>query len=254
MAVLLAIGAAVAWLRPYGTRDFELIERFAFWMLAIPLIGLVVEPAIRFAVRHRISSTWHPALQALAGTVLASLPSAGVAILLQAAFGHPPKLAPTDLLALYGSVTTMIALISVPLTIINTRRARAQSGPALPPQPAMEASEAGAGPGADGQRFIRRIPARLGTDLLSIATEDHYLRITTALGSDLILFRMSDAVAELDPAMGQQVHRSYWVARRAVATVERNGHRAQLVLTNGTRIPVSRTYMRQLRRAGWLDS
>jgi DNA-binding LytR/AlgR family response regulator len=60
------------------------------------------------------------------------------------------------------------------------------------------------------------------------------------------------AVAELDPASGQQVHRSYWVARRAVASVERDGHRTALILSNGDKVPVSRTYLPALREAGWL--
>jgi DNA-binding LytR/AlgR family response regulator len=42
------------------------------------------------------------------------------------------------------------------------------------------------------------------------------------------------------------------VARHAVASVERNGHRARLVLITGATIPVSRTYLPMLREAGWL--
>jgi DNA-binding LytR/AlgR family response regulator len=103
-----------------------------------------------------------------------------------------------------------------------------------------------------GAPFLRRIPLKLGSELLYIATEDHYLRVTTKLGSDLILFRLSDAIAELGPAAGQQVHRSYWVARDAVAAIERNGQRTSLTLVNGAEIPVSRTYLRNLRDAGWL--
>ena len=82
--------------------------------------------------------------------------------------------------------------------------------------------------------------------------EDHYLRLHTILGSDLILLRLSDAIGELDQAIGRQVHRSHWVSRHAVAAIERNGHRTWLVLISGARIPVSRTYLPALRQAGWL--
>jgi DNA-binding LytR/AlgR family response regulator len=68
----------------------------------------------------------------------------------------------------------------------------------------------------------------------------------------LILFRMSDAVAELDPMFGRQVHRSYWVAKRGVASIERDRYRIRLLLTTGVQIPVSRTYLPALREAGWL--
>jgi DNA-binding LytR/AlgR family response regulator len=67
---------------------------------------------------------------------------------------------------------------------------------------------------------LGRIPAKLGTELLYIEVEDHYLRVHTPLGSDLLLFRLADAVAGLEPALGRQVHRSYWVARHAVASSE----------------------------------
>jgi hypothetical protein len=116
------------------------------------------------------------------------------------------------------------------------------------PAPAATASP----PAVSGSPFVRRISPRLGSSQLTIATEDHYLRVTIELGSELILFRLSDAVAELDPALGQQVHRSYWVARQAVASVERDGHRTALILRNGDKVPVSRTYLPALRAAGWL--
>ena len=99
---------------------------------------------------------------------------------------------------------------------------------------------------------MHRLPAKLGTGLLYIEAEDHYLRVHTDLGNDLLLLRMSDAVAELDPTIGRQVHRSYWVAQRAVASVQRDGYRTRLVLVTGKQIPVSRTYLPALRKTGWL--
>jgi DNA-binding LytR/AlgR family response regulator len=132
----------------------------------------------------------------------------------------------------------------LPLRALGTRRRQQQQ--------AAPASDRPASAAPTGNPFLRRIPERLGTDLLFIATEDHYLRVTTDRGSDLILFRLSDAVAELDPALGQQVHRSYWVAWGAVASVLRDGHRTVLVLTNGAKVPVSRPYARALRKSGRL--
>lgn len=100
--------------------------------------------------------------------------------------------------------------------------------------------------------FFRRVPPALGRDLLALEMEDHYLRIHTALGSDLILLRLRDALAELGPTRGRQVHRSWWVAEGALASVERDPRRPILVLRNGLRVPVSKTYRDQIREAGWL--
>jgi hypothetical protein len=101
--------------------------------------------------------------------------------------------------------------------------------------------------------FFRRVPPALGRDLLALEMEDHYLRIHTALGSDLILLRLRDALAELGPSRGRQVHRSWWVAEGAIASVERNAGRNVLALRNGLRVPVSKTFREQVKEAGWLD-
>jgi DNA-binding LytR/AlgR family response regulator len=100
--------------------------------------------------------------------------------------------------------------------------------------------------------FFRRVPPALGRDLLALEMEDHYLRIHTALGSDLILLRLRDALAELGPSRGRQVHRSWWVAEGAVASAERDTRRPMLVLRNGLRVPVSKTFRDQVKQVGWL--
>jgi hypothetical protein len=108
------------------------------------------------------------------------------------------------------------------------------------------------GPAPPPTDFFRRIPPALGRDLLALQMEDHYLRIHTALGSDLILLRLRDALAELGPKRGLQVHRSWWVSNGSVASVERSAGRTILVLSNGLRVPVSKSFRDQVKEAGWL--
>ncbi|RYF92143.1 MAG: LytTR family transcriptional regulator [Caulobacteraceae bacterium] len=104
---------------------------------------------------------------------------------------------------------------------------------------------------APASRFFTRLPARLGTDLLCLQMEDHYVRAHTAVGSDLILMRMRDAVAELDALPGLQVHRSWWVAAGAVAGHRKDDRRLTLVLTNGLEVPVARSAASAVRQT-WL--
>jgi DNA-binding LytR/AlgR family response regulator len=112
-------------------------------------------------------------------------------------------------------------------------------------------THAAAGGGAPA-RFLDRLPPRLrGATLHAVQAEDHYLRLHTDRGSDLILMRLSDAVAELEGLEGAQTHRSWWVARDAVRDVKRNDGRAALTLEGGVVAPVSRRYARALREAGW---
>jgi hypothetical protein len=101
-------------------------------------------------------------------------------------------------------------------------------------------------------RFLQRLPARLkGAQLYAVQAEDHYLRLHTDKGSDLILMRLADALVELEGLEGAQTHRSWWVAKDAVESVSRGDGRATLTLTNGTIAPVSRRHARALREAGW---
>jgi len=106
---------------------------------------------------------------------------------------------------------------------------------------------------AAAPRFLERLPPKLrGAELWAVEAEDHYLRLHTSKGQDLVLMRLSDAIIELAGVEGARTHRSWWVARDAVTEVERADGRATLTLKNGARAPVSRTYARALRALGWL--
>jgi len=63
--------------------------------------------------------------------------------------------------------------------------------------------------------------------------------------------RLGDALAELEGLEGAQTHRSWWVSRHAVVEARRADGRAVLKLKSGAEAPVSRTYARALREAGW---
>lgn len=102
-------------------------------------------------------------------------------------------------------------------------------------------------------KFLERLPLKLrGADVWAVEAEDHYLRLHTSRGQDLILMRLADAIAELEGIEGMQVHRSWWVARDAIADAKRGDGRALLTLKDGCTVPVSRTYAGQLRQRNWI--
>ncbi len=102
-------------------------------------------------------------------------------------------------------------------------------------------------------KFMERLPFRLReAELYAVQAEDHYLRVRTSGGSDLILMRLSDALSELDGVEGAQTHRSWWVAKSGVADVRRSEGRATLILKDGAEAPVSRTHARALKHRNWL--
>lgn len=103
-----------------------------------------------------------------------------------------------------------------------------------------------------GPRLAKRLPAHLGEGVIALKMEDHYVRVHTPIGSTLLLMRLGDALRELDGVDGAQVHRSWWVARHAVARVERTSRSVVLHLVNDMAVPVARNRIADLRSAGWL--
>lgn len=102
-------------------------------------------------------------------------------------------------------------------------------------------------------RLLSRLPDSLGTNLIAIQGEGHYLRVHTDRGSDLIHYKLSDAVGELGDS-GTLVHRSHWVANDAVAARYQRGQTPILILKNGVEVPISRSFKRSAMEAGLLQS
>jgi DNA-binding LytR/AlgR family response regulator len=63
---------------------------------------------------------------------------------------------------------------------------------------------------------------------------------------------MGDAENAVGGIEGLRVHRSWWVARHAVAEVAAAGNALQLRLTNGLDVPVSRERRLLLKSNGWM--
>lgn len=101
--------------------------------------------------------------------------------------------------------------------------------------------------------FLARLPHRYhSSELYAVSAEDHYLKVHTSLGQELILMRLSDAVKELSGADGMQTHRSWWVARVGIAeSISQSGKRS-LLLKSGEIAPVSRSFTKAVREAKFI--
>ncbi len=89
----------------------------------------------------------------------------------------------------------------------------------------------------------RQLPPERRGELLYLKSELHYLLVVTSQGRSLILCNLKDAIAELPETSGFSPHRSYWVSTTAVQKFNRQGRQGQLLLQDGSKIPVSRTQM-----------
>lgn len=93
------------------------------------------------------------------------------------------------------------------------------------------------------------LSGHLGPDVISLVAQDHYVEVTTTLGSGLILSRLSDAIAELAQCPGAQLHRSHWVARAHVRALLRGGGKPMVRLSDGRELAVSEARLPKVRRA-----
>ncbi|MEO1013957.1 MAG: LytTR family DNA-binding domain-containing protein [Pseudomonadota bacterium] len=89
-------------------------------------------------------------------------------------------------------------------------------------------------------------------DIHWLKSHDHYLEVGLADGQKrFVRGRISDAAQLLGNVDGAQVHRSWWVARRAVERAETRGRDRILRLRGGVDAPVGRTRVKRLRETGW---
>lgn len=240
-AIVLAVIGLAVMIGPFGTFGLSVAERTQYWagIILLNWAQLRVLQALffRFAGHERF---W---LATLGSTFIASFPATFEVLWLEAAF-RPETRMQIDFVELYPQVLVLTLAVMAPVSWFFFRRAMEAEIEALSMPPAATVADSA---------FHRRIPLSLGRDLHALQAEDHYVRVYTAVGDDLVLHRFSDAVAELADHDGLQVHRSWWVARDGVARAVRRDRKVWLRLKNGQEAPVSRTYMAAVREAGWLS-
>lgn len=239
LAACLGVGAVLGVIGPFGSFFNDvLLVRVAYWACVFVVCGLAFGLAFRLLAprAHRAGVpawAWIPAMALVVG-----IPLAGLTRLMAAAL-WPGIRQSVGLIEWYGQ-TVLVSLVYVALYGLLHRRA-------TPPAVSQGSAETQAPP------ILRRLPPRLGQELLCLSMEDHYLRLHTVQGSALVLMSLGQALEEVGELEGLQVHRSWWVARKAVEGVVEDGRNLRLLLKGGVTAPVSRTSVARLRAAGWLD-
>lgn len=203
-----------------------------YWQLAMlggGVIGALIEPVVyrRLQTRPRLFAV----VQALAMTPPITI---WIWLLGAAFYGRAPRL---DFLPIQAA---SVLVVNAAVVILAWLLRAATSRPAVPV----------AAPAA----IRAKLPPRLArARLIAVQAEDHYLRVHTEAGSDLILMRLADALTALRDRDGLQVHRSWWVARRAVQTVQWKKGRGTLGLEGGLSVPVSETFAATVRAVDWAE-
>ena len=236
-SLLVAVVAAVfmSSIGAFDSHHLPPIRRLVYW-LTMMLSGTALGIAVMTLARGLPALDGRPWLKAAILTLMLWAPATVMVGVIMLLMLHTPW-SPNILVDNAGPVL----LVSAAMTAINYLADRK-------PTQTHAATDADAAPPA----FLERLPGRLrGAALYAVEAEDHYLRLHTSDGADLILMRLSDAIAELEGIEGAQTHRSWWVARDGVDDARRFDGKAVLRLKSGAEVPVSRTYVRALRQAGW---
>lgn len=234
-AILLGVSALLALISPYGaTAALPYWAAFLYWASLIFCGSLIGFGAMRLIQDRFPGMKIGPSL-ALISLLTALAGTGAVAALHAGPLGEP--IPAIYLPTLFG----LVWVIAAAMTGLSFLLAR--SG-VIRPEPAGET-------GDPVRNFLQRLPMKYRqAELWAISSEDHYIRVHTSLGEELILMRLTDALRELAGADGLQVHRSWWVARPGITDTRRDGGKVLLVLASGKAAPVSRSFLAEAKAAG----
>ena len=251
-----SVGAVVfAILGPMGMEEnLGVVQRFVLVGLCCALCWPLchgLSASILYLMRKR--PPLQIALACAVGALFMAIPFSFTAVAIYGLFD--PSVAIRDSLSeVYLNVAVLLFACSAPIYYVACHRAKLREA-GVPQKDRAATRVPQPPPLTDGNvelrdRFFDRLPDAVGHDVVYLGVSGHYVQVVTAAGSCLILMRLADAVRALGD-LGMQVHRSYWVARRHVVGTVSRDDRMLVRVTGQHEVPVSRTYIANVRAAVW---
>lgn len=248
VVVSLGLGALFAWLGVYGTGEIPIVERWVYWS-GLMALGIASAAVVNPMIFDRWMKDNHPALQIAAVALTISVPITTGLVLIEFAvdggFSSP---------VLWWIQYFYVVIISALLTTGGWAADRLREGLGPTPVAASTTPEGDPAPAPVARPALAdRLPPKFrSAEIYAVSAEDHYLRVHTSAGETMILMRLADAIRELTALEGMQTHRSWWVARQGMADAAKDEGKVTLKLKSGVEAPVSRTYLKAVKDAGWL--
>jgi len=234
-----AAGLVLGFAAPFGTDAYlGLFARLLYWtavvqitLLTGTLIATLLNPTSDQPPRRRWGGV------TATGVLIGACVSVEVLMLNWLVFGQSP-FAPAYALSLALNAVAISVIVNLSASWFGDRPSAATAD-------RTQTTEDDIAP-----PLLSRLPLDKRGKLISLSVQDHYVEVTTTSGRDVLLLRLSDAIREAGD--GFQIHRSHWVASDAITRVVRAGSAARLTTTDGRELPVSRTYVPELRQRGLL--
>jgi hypothetical protein len=232
---------------PFGTlAAMGPIKRLAFWLLLHGAAFTIATVSAVAADRGLTPLLRNKLARMMIGSLLAALPIGGWIVILQSGLMGDP--ATFDDFIRQVAVSLPLCVLFCVLVYLTAGQREAETPPAIAPQdatPILASSDAAEMP--EPPPLLARLKPETRGRLLRLSVQDHYTDVVTSRGRELILMRFSDAIKETGATRGLQVHRSHWVSDDMVRRLSRGPGRLTLELTDGSEIPVSRTYATEVR-------
>ena len=226
-------GCILAILAPLGTDTLTILGRFSFW-IGLSVAGGVGASGAQYLASRFIEPRRAGPLTRWPRAFVHSIGATAIVSLFLFQLQAPPDKTAIALTLFYVWV---IAITISSIGALRTAPVQTIEPPTTPAPPAL----------------IKRLkPALRDKTIYALEAQDHYVRVITSGGEDLILMRLSDAIAEIRPLAGLSPHRSWWVAEKGAKSVIRQAGKAIITLHTGENTPVSRNCLKTLRAAGWL--
>jgi len=234
LLLLAAVGLIMGVLGPYRTLDVPPLLRTIYWLLAVigsGLAGIAVDAVLGPRIRHFWARVVVVALVMTPPVTLYIYALNAWLLDLPRRWWLLPQLAWQVL---------VVALLLMALRALAWRRVVETRTLVVPPLPEAE------------RAFRLRLSAKRRTArLIAAEAEDHYVRVHTDSGSELVAMRFAEAMAELALAHGYRLHRSWWAAADAIEAVKWKRGGGEARLAGGLTAPVSRSCAAALKAAGW---
>ncbi len=230
--------------------DATLGQELLYWFVRITVMTASLFAA-DFIVERLLKDRWNRPIwlkPVVAVTAIAMVPFALAEILIEPHLPMRPEFVDDHLWAVspflaylseYVTVITIVTPVHLLLWLILDRGSSRDLGPIdfdVTPLP----------------EFLQASSVRDVDAVQALQAEEHYVRIFTANGSELVHHRFGDAIKAMPEALGLRVHRSWWVADSAVESAKRGDRRWQLTLAGDLSVPVSDSYVAAVREKGWL--
>lgn len=273
IVVPIAIGALLGWYRAGYAADYPLSVSLFEWIANFYALWIAFDLGSRliaFLLRPWAGPLWLTLMLGGAAGVAVSRPLRDVVRNVSAGFAPEARqdISLPDGLVWQEYVIAYVGVIAMPILIwvvVNYVFAVVLGAPrygyrhegagigSVEPEP--QSPEVLSSPNQHplNPEFVSRLSGGPPVCIWALQAEDHYLRVHTDNRNELIRYRFSDAVDEVQGLSGLKVHRSFWVNTEAIDSIRRAGRSYEIVLKNGLEIPVSRSYRQTVKDAGLLS-